>query len=85
VKLWNRLLIILHLRRDWANEIDLAPPAFDSVPHVYDSLRSDGVILTCCAQCGGGPKHSIHSSGVGPWGQVHARSLEAEQRRADGK
>jgi hypothetical protein len=61
VKLWNRLLIFLCLRRDWVNEIDFAPPAFDSVPHEYDLLRSDGVVLTYCALCGGGPKHPIHT------------------------
>jgi hypothetical protein len=104
--MWNRLLIFLHLRRDWVNELDCAPPAFDSVPHEYDSLRDDGVVLTCCVHCGGGPRHAIHKapgychhplwmrcpacdpkrkldSMPGPWGKVHARSLEEEQRRTD--
>jgi hypothetical protein len=55
----NRLLIFLHLRRDWAKEIDLSPPAFDSAPHAYDP-DMDGKILTYCAQCGGGKRHKIH-------------------------
>jgi hypothetical protein len=63
--MWNRLLIFLHLRRDWAKEIDLAPPAFDSVPHVYDPFIN-GKMLTYCAECGGGPKHSIHTKHVTP-------------------
>jgi hypothetical protein len=60
--MWNRLLIFLHLRRDWVNELDCAPPAFDSIPHVYDP-EFDGKILTYCAQCGGGPRHPIHTRG----------------------
>jgi hypothetical protein len=60
VKLWKRLLIFLHIRRDWVNEIELAPPAFDSVPHDYDCLRDDGKPLTYCAKCGGGSRHPIH-------------------------
>ena len=87
--MWNRLLIFLHLRRDWANETELTPPAFDSNPHTYDP-GINGKTLTYCAQCGGGPKHAIHAAGVklvvsklDPWGQITTRSLKAEQRRAD--
>lgn len=67
MKRWNRLLIFLHLRRDWANEIELAPPAFDSNPHAYDP-EMDGKTLTYCATCGGGPKHPIHTKpSIWPW------------------
>lgn len=60
-RFWNRLLILLHLRRDWVNELDLVPPAFDNVaPHAYDP-EMNGKVLTYCAQCGGGPKHGIHN------------------------
>ena len=57
--MWNRLLIFFHLRRDWANETEHTPPAFDTGPHAYDP-NMDGKTLTYCAVCGGGPKHSIH-------------------------
>lgn len=58
--LWNRFLIILHLRHDWENETQITPPAFENVkPHAYDP-EMDGETLTFCAQCGGGPKHRIH-------------------------
>ena len=57
---WNRLLIFLHLRRDWVNETQINPPAFEGVaPHVYDP-EMDGKTLTFCAQCGAGPQHRIH-------------------------
>jgi len=99
VKLWNRLLIFLHLRPDWDNP-DLTPPAFDSAPHTYDPYI-DGKTLTYCAACGGGRLHAIHTKPItpasdphrppmvdrsgkpGPWGQIYARSLEDEQRRTD--
>ena len=73
MKLWNRLLIFLHLRRDWANELDFTPPAFDSVPHDYDPNIHDSIYsvengwyfvdrtLPYCAKCGGGPRHPIHT------------------------
>ena len=58
--MWNRLLIFLHLRRDWLNDFDFTPPAFAEPLHVYDS-ELDGKTLNCCALCGGGPKHPIHT------------------------
>jgi len=65
VNFWNRLLIFLRIRRDWVNEIDFAPPAFDSTPHEYDALRDDGVVLQCCVYCGAGRYHAIHTQKVG--------------------
>jgi hypothetical protein len=59
VKLWNRLLLFLHFRRDWANEIDYAPPAFAENPHAYDA-ELDGKTLNHCARCGAGRRHEIH-------------------------
>ena len=43
---------------DWMDP-DNAPPAFDDVtnPHAYEPAKT----LPCCAQCGGGRKHAIHS------------------------
>ena len=57
--MWNRLLIFFRLRPDFANDPEWTPPAFDSVPHVYDP-EINGKTLTYCAECGGGRRHSIH-------------------------
>jgi hypothetical protein len=90
--MWNRLLILLHLRREWAKELDLAPPAFDSTPHVYDPHIHDSIYstekgwyyvektLTCCAQCGGGPKHPIHTAPRPPY----AATADANASKAEG-
>ena len=58
--MWNRLLIFFRLRPDFANDPEWTPPAFDSVPHVYDP-EINGKTLTYCAECGGGRRHSIHT------------------------
>ena len=64
--MWNRLLIFLHLRRDWANDFDHTPPAFGDVkPHRYD-CEIEGKVLKCCAECGGGRLHTIHTDYVTP-------------------
>jgi hypothetical protein len=61
MKLWNRLLIFLHLRRDWANETEHTPPAWPSNPHAYDPVVDDYKTAPYCAECGGGPRHPIHT------------------------
>ena len=88
MKLWNRLLIFLHIRRDWANETERTPPAFDSIPHAYDP-QLNGRTLSYCAECGGGWRHPIHQVKpmtpasdphrppiVDTWGNIRVRSLE---------
>jgi hypothetical protein len=59
--MWNRLLIFLHLRRDWVKELELTPPAWPSNPHPYDPVLDNGKVLAYCAECGGGPRHPIHT------------------------
>ena len=66
--LWNRLLIFLHLRLD----PERTPPAFPSLPHQYDG-DMDGQPLTCCAQCGGGEKHAIHTGYPTPEARAQTR------------
>lgn len=64
--LWDRFLSIMDRFGDWVTGLetdwsdpDNAPPAFEDVtqPHAYDPAKS----LPCCALCGGGRKHAIHS------------------------
>ena len=84
--MWNRFLIFLHLRRDWAKEIDYAPPAFASVPHVYDP-EMDSKTLTYCAQCGAGKRHAIHTVPVDDFDELRKHRVfpsfpKSEQRHS---
>jgi hypothetical protein len=61
-RLWTRLLIALHIWRDWEHDTQFTPPAWPIAPHAYDNRTDrEGNLLTCCAMCGGGPKHAIHA------------------------
>lgn len=70
--MWHRLLLFLHLR----NRLDWAPPALGpEVHHPYEKYER----LPCCAHCGGGWRHSIHSE---PFNEQ--RVADIEMRRARG-
>jgi hypothetical protein len=63
--LWNRFASLMDRFAEWFMGIpdwsdpDNAPPAFEDVtnPHAYEPAKT----LPCCALCGGGKRHAIHS------------------------
>ena len=68
---WHRFLCFLRVR----NEYDHVPPFAPEVKHPYEKDAK----LNCCAHCGGGSKHSIHSE---PFDARRLAEIEAGRRGA---
>jgi len=67
---WHRLLCLLRIR----DEFDYAAPVAPEVNHPYEQDER----LRCCAHCGAGQKHAIHSE---PYDE--RRCLEIYRQHAD--